>query len=123
MTPAELQAQMKMLEPYKEVHDNPHVQKWVEEMNATLEAINDAILRGNYSSKEMQSHLAMMGIEPPETPEQELLLYKAFHLMLGFLRRKLSLLETQSENYEKTRKKIIELRNRDIGSNRSVPTR
>ena len=41
--------------------------------------------------------------------------------MLGFLKRKLDLLKRQSSNYEKTKRKIIELGTKaDIGINRSV---
>lgn len=120
----EAQSQLLKLQPYKNVHDNPDVQRWVEEMNDTLVDIEDALMSGNVDSEKMRGHLAMMGMEPPKSAEEQLRLYTAFRLMLGFMKRKLSLLETQSSNYDKTKRKILELgRQDDIGTRRSVASR
>lgn len=118
---AALQAQERQLEPYAAVHDNEHVQRWVEEMNDTLVLLEAILRNGNYDTKEAQEQLKALGVPQPKSVEEELVLYRSFQLMLGFLKRKLDLLKRQSSNYEKTKRKIIELGTKaDIGINRSV---
>lgn len=120
----ELQEQLTKLAPYKEVHDNPHVQRWVGEMNDTLIHLETALMRDSFDSKEMKEILRSMGATAPRSSEEELVLYKAFRLVLAFMRVKLNLLEIQSTNYDKTKRKLIELgRDGDLERPRNVPTR
>ena len=113
-----------MLEPRHALWINGYFQSWKEETEGTLASIEKAMLMNSWEHKDLRAHLSMMGMSAPKNHEEELRLYIALKAVLGFERRKLSLLETQSKNYEATKRKILELgRNGDIGDTRSVPAR
>jgi len=120
----EAQEQFAKLEPYHRLWTFGPFQQYVKETKALLDNIEKALTMNSWKHKDLKTHLTMMGLDIPQTHEEQLRLYIALKAVLGFERRKLSLLETQSDNYVKTKRKIIELgRNGDIGTNRSVPAR
>ena len=120
----ELQEQLGRLETYHKLWTSGPFQVWRKEIEATLAGIEKALMMNSWEHKDLRTHLTMMGLSAPKSHDDELRLYIALKAVLGFERRKLSLLETQSDNYEKTKRKILELgRNGDIGYTRSVPAR
>lgn len=120
----ELQAQLTMLEPHHRLWTNSDFQSAVEVTKVQLGHIDKALMLNSWKSKVLLDALEMMGLTAPATQEDQLRLYIALKAVLGFERRKLDLLETQSDNYEKTKRYILELgRNGDIGIDRSVPAR
>ena len=124
MNLAELQEQLNKLETYHKLWTSGPFQVWKKETEALLDNIENALVMNSWEHKDLKAHLAMMGLSAPKNHDDELRLYIALKAVLGFERRKLSLLETQSGNYEKTKRKILELgRNGDIGIDRSVPAR
>ncbi len=124
MNTQELQAQLKTFETYHKLWTDPHFQSWKVGMQATVDAIDTALMNSNWGNKDLKAHLALMGMSPPKSHDEELRLYIAMKAVLGFWTRKLSLLKTQSDRYEETKRKLLELgRNGDIGTNRSVPAR
>ncbi len=81
-----------------------------------------ALMKNSWKGKDLLSALEYVGLTAPVTQEDQLRLYIALKAVLGFERRKLSLLEAQSDRYEETKRRILELgRDGDIGINRSVP--
>jgi len=121
---SKLQEQLNAFENSHKLWTSGPFQVWKKETEALLAAIEKALMMNSWEHKELRGHLAMMGLSAPKSHDDELRLYIALKAVLGFERRKLSLLETQSGNYEKTKRKILELgRNGDIGDTRSVPAR
>jgi hypothetical protein len=120
----ELQEQLNKLETYHRLWSSSHFQDWAEEIKVTLKNIESDLMSKAWDDQDVLIHLKLMGLSAPKTQDDELRLYFAVKGVLGFWSRKLSLLETQSGNYEKTKRKILELgRNGDIGDTRTVPTR
>ncbi len=121
---SELQEQLTMLEPHHRLWANDDFQRAAEVTKGQLENIESALMLNSWKSKVLVDTLTMMGLTTPSCQEDELRLYIALKAVLGFERRKLDLLETQSKNYEATKRCILELgRNGDIGIDRSVPAR
>ncbi len=120
----ELQEQLTMLEPHHRLWTNSDFQRAAKVTKGQLNNIESALMLNSWKSKVLEETLTMMGLTVPSSQEDELRLYIALKAVLGFERRKLDLLETQSDNYEKTKRYILELgRNGDIGIDRSVPAR
>ena len=120
----ELQQQLAMLEPKHQLWTFPHFQDWVKMTLAQLNNIETALMSSSWDNKTLKEYVENMGLTVPKNQEEQFRLYLAVKGVLGFERQKLRLLETQSDNYEKTKRKILELgRNGDIGIDRSVPAR
>ena len=112
-----------MLEPHHRLWNNADYQASVKVTMGQLDYIEKALMENSWKGKDLKDVITQMGLTKPQTQEDQLRLYIALKAVLGFERRKLSLLETQSANYEETKRKILELgRNGDIGTNRTVTT-
>ena len=111
------------MEPHHRLWNNADFQNWVKVTKGQLEHIEKALIENSWKDKVLKEAIALMGLTEPQTQEDQLRLYIALKGVLGFERRKLSLLEDQSANYEETKRKILELgRNGDIGIDRTVTT-
>ena len=118
----ECQEQLIMLEPHHRLLHNGDFQAWAKATKKQLDAIELALVKNSWKGKDLLSALEYVGLTAPVTQEDQLRLYIALKAVLGFERRKLSLLEAQSDRYEETKRRILELgRDGDIGINRSVP--
>ena len=120
----EAQAQLAKLEAYHRLYTNPDFQMWVGDVNKTTDALEIGLKESSFESEEMQGHLKMLALNQPKSVEDELRVYIGMKAVLAFWSRKLGLLKTQSSNYDKTKRKVIELGRQDgIGTNRSAGNR